>query len=104
MGPFSHKDRRGDQMARIVTTCYPITMRLTMTPEKRKSKGFADKVQAGVETVSEKPGPLPAKVLPSGPRSAILTAQWRERRKAVLLNPKGMPRLSLALLIQESRK
>jgi hypothetical protein len=76
----------------------------TLTTEQKKRSRSISKPKAGVESAIRKRKPKPAKVAPVGSRSAILTAQWRERRKAVLLNPKGLPRLSLSMLIQESRR
>jgi prevent-host-death family protein len=48
---------------------------------------------------------LPAAQLgPVTSQSQELTAQWRERRKNILLNRKGQKRLDLAELIREGRK
>jgi antitoxin (DNA-binding transcriptional repressor) of toxin-antitoxin stability system len=79
-------------------------MNATLTHAKKKLGGLVCKAQSGVETGADKRSSPAAKLVPAGRRSAVLTAQWRARRKAILLNPKGLPRLSLAMLIQESRK
>ena len=82
----------------------PITMSVTLTDTKKNLGGLFGKAQSGVETVIVKRSSPAAKLVPVPRRSEILTAQWRARRKAIFLNPKGLPRISLAMLIQESRK
>lgn len=79
-------------------------MNATLTHTKKKMGGMVGKAQSEVETVIDKRRSPAAKLVPVGRRSAILTTQWHARRKTILLNPKGLPRLSLAMLIQESRK
>ena len=78
-------------------------MNATLTHEKKKLGGLVGKAQSAVETVIDKRRSS-SKLVPVGRPSAILTAQWRARRKTILLNPRGLPRLSVAMLIQESRK
>ena len=79
-------------------------MNATLTHKKKKLGGLVGKAQSAVETVIDKRRSSSSKLVPVGRRSAILTAQWRARRKTILLNPRGLPRLSVAMLIQESRK
>lgn len=81
-----------------------LIMNATLTHANKKLGGSVGKAQSGIETVIDKRRSPATKLVPAGRRSAVLTAQWRARRKAILLNPKGLPRLSLAMLIQESRK
>jgi antitoxin (DNA-binding transcriptional repressor) of toxin-antitoxin stability system len=61
----------------------------------------AGKGKTHIITVHDEPvaqlGPLPL-------RSMELTEQWRERRKKILLNPKGKKPLEIADLIREGRK
>lgn len=79
-------------------------MSVTLADAKKGSTHLLGKAQSSVKTVSVKQQ-APAATLESVRRqSEILTEQWRVRRKTILLNPKGLPRLTVAKLIQEGRK
>jgi len=79
-------------------------MSVTLTDAKKNLGELVGKAQSGVKTVIDKRRSPAAKLVAASRHSEILTAQWRARRKAILLNPKGLPRISLSMLIQESRK
>jgi hypothetical protein len=79
-------------------------MSVILTDTKKKVGGPVGKAQSWIEPVIAKPKSPAVKLDPVRRHSEILTAQWRARRKAIVLNPKGRPRISLASLIEESRK
>ena len=72
--------------------------------DAKKLGGLAGHASSGVETGPGKKRSLPSKLESARRSSELLTAQWRARRKSILLNPKGLPRLTVAKLIQGGRK
>jgi hypothetical protein len=90
--------------ARAGILCGLIAMSITLADAKKHLCGLVGKAQSSVATVTVKRRSPAAKSDPVRRRSEILTEQWRARRKTVLLNPNGLPRLSLAKLIQAGRK
>ncbi|MBI3849422.1 MAG: hypothetical protein HY298_03890 [Verrucomicrobia bacterium] len=79
-------------------------MSVTLADVRKKPGHLAGKAQSRVETLTVKQRSATAKLESVQRHSEILTAQWRTRRKTILLNPKGLPRLSVAKLIQRGRK
>ena len=94
------------QLDRLVKGCDHSGVKTTVSIGKAKPN-LCDLVeqarqgQTHIITVHDTPA---AQLGPVVSRSEELTAQWRERRKKILLNPKGQKRLDLAEMIREGRK
>ena len=79
-------------------------MSVPLADAKRKFSARVGTTTTRAETATVKRRLPTANVESVRRHSEVLTEQWRARRKAILLNPKGLPRLTVAKLIQAGRK